>query len=407
MSSNLATPDILTLKVGDQLQADFALTKKERRTTKAGAKPFFSIELTNERGQRIAGKIWSEDMPKWEPVVLGAAVRVAGRIEDGFPAGTAVQLKVMSAPEILPDTHPVRETMNPKSPISAQALTAQFDAMVASIQHPGYRRFVERFFEDACPRADFLTAPAATGNHHAYERGLVEHTLEVTNIAVATASQAEIADVVNLDLVKAGALVHDAGKIEEYVWKNTPIGVSPDALLFNHMTTGPLMVQRTMMLHGVELAALGFGAEDAKHVMHIQVSHHGQLEYGAPTIPGTVAAQIVHQADMTSAHVRKMVTLVKASVPDPEGKIQGAAYGEHRHGLRAEPARWTPPPAAEEPALPTPAAVRPEPPARPARVRSRIEQALDTAVESQDIAAAVTACAAPAVAALSRSGPRA
>ena len=101
------------------------------------------------------------------------------------------------------------------------------------------------------------------------------------------------------------------------------------------------MMAQLMERHGEELEAAGFGWEDAKHVIHVIVSHHGKLEYGAPTTPGTLEAQIIHQADMTSAAVRKVVNLISSTEPDRHGKYEGR-WSDVGHGLRASPESYKP-----------------------------------------------------------------
>ena len=57
-------------------------------------------------------------------------------------------------------------------------------------------------------------APAARTIHHNYVSGLLEHTLEV--IAICRDLVKLYGDRLQLDLLVAGAVLHDIGKIEEY-----------------------------------------------------------------------------------------------------------------------------------------------------------------------------------------------
>ena len=59
----------------------------------------------------------------------------------------------------------------------------------------------------------FFIAPAAKDNHHNYESGLLQHSVEVTNIALSIASNFKN---INLDLLTTGALLHDIGKVKTY-----------------------------------------------------------------------------------------------------------------------------------------------------------------------------------------------
>ena len=58
----------------------------------------------------------------------------------------------------------------------------------------------------------FSRSPAGVKNHHAYPGGLLEHVVNLMEVA------ARIADrypAVDFDLVLMGAFLHDMGKIEE------------------------------------------------------------------------------------------------------------------------------------------------------------------------------------------------
>ncbi len=90
---------------------------------------------------------------------------------------------------------------------------AELGAAIESISPSSpYRAIVEAAISPVME--DFCSWPAATRHHHAYKGGLVEHTLEVLRYARhAAAGDSEPYDA---DLLAAGALLHDIGKLDEY-----------------------------------------------------------------------------------------------------------------------------------------------------------------------------------------------
>jgi 3'-5' exoribonuclease len=308
------------------------------------------IILSNCYEQRIKTKAWADTQHEWNGVQAGMPVQINGRVERGFPDPAVNALKYVSGLTVVEGPHPVLSFMNPVYPGDPQALVDEFEAMIQELGDP-WKTFVTRFFETACKREKFFTAPAAKGHHHAYIHGLLDHTLEVTRFARGAADNPATRAHVNRDLVIAGALIHDAGKIHEYVWDNVPIGMSEDALLFNHMLTGPMMVTKTYSVHHEELSRIGFTYEMAKHLMHIQASHHGQQEWGAVVPPATPAAVIIHNADLMSAKLRAMTEFISGQEPSRTGRIEGAKWGVFRHGVICDPGTFGPDRTVEVPAL--------------------------------------------------------
>lgn len=338
MDDPTRTPDLGDLSKGQQLDgADLLVASKEERTTKGTPpKPFYVIAFKNATGHLVA-RIWSEKMEPWQDVSPGDVVQVTGRVEEGF-GGEGFQLNVTRAPSRVEDeNHPLRDLLNDHYPGDVAELEARFRALVDRIEHPGCRLYLRRFFETACPWSDFRTAPAATDNHHNYIHGLLEHSVEVAEIAVEAAEKPGIRDHVNRDLLITAALIHDAGKVDEYQWKGVPIDFSPKERLYNHLTSGPLMAHQAFDHHREELEQEGFTERELDHLIHYQVSHHGSQEWGSPTPPRTPGAQILHQADMTSAHVRKITNMMEQQEPDPHGLYPGAQWGDFRRGIPVEP----------------------------------------------------------------------
>lgn len=328
-----SSSDISAPIIGQQIHCPFVVTKIVEKKASNG-QLFRNVELTNETG-RILTRVWQRKFPEWEGIAPGSPVMVRGRIEQGYPEDT-LELVVQEV-QLLEAPHPVQKYMNPIYPGDVRELEAEFERLRNQIRHPGYRLFFDRFFETACPKEKFFTAPAASSNHHAYIHGLLEHSLEVTRTALHFADQPALRGLVHRDLVLVGAMIHDAGKIHEYVWEGVPIGRHPDALLYGHLTTGPLMVQETYLRHAEELSRVGFTAQDVKYLIHLIISHHGKLEWGSPTPPAMIAAEILHQADMMSSKVRAMAEIARNNTPDEYGHIPGPSYGEHKNGIIADP----------------------------------------------------------------------
>ena len=127
-------------------------------------------------------------------------------------------------------------------------------------------------------------------HHHAYANGLLEHTVSVAACAKAMAeSMAASGYDVDKEIVIAGALLHDIGKLESYRMAPVP-EITVEGALLDHVAQGYLRFS--------ELSAqFGLSEKLRTHLSHILLSHHGQREFGSPVVPATPEALIVSSAD--------------------------------------------------------------------------------------------------------------
>jgi len=92
------------------------------------------------------------------------------------------------------------------------------------------------------------------------------------------------------DLLVAGALLHDVGKIQEMSFERA-IDYTDAGKLLGHITIGVELVEDK--IRQVE----GFPRELSLLLKHMLLSHHGQYEYGSPKRPKTVEATILSYLD--------------------------------------------------------------------------------------------------------------
>ena len=170
------------------------------------------------------------------------------------------------------------------------------EAMVALISDPKLRRACDGVLQD--PR--FLASPAAAKKHQAYEGGLVVHTAEVLRIALATAGS--IKDL-SSDVIIAGTLWHDYGKIWDYEEVNPVYDVDEDNPRYGYTrhrwTTRHLTRSYAEFVSAARQAIVD--PDLVEEVGHCILAHHGRQEWGSPVLPLTPEAFIVHMADTLSA----------------------------------------------------------------------------------------------------------
>ncbi len=165
----------------------------------------------------------------------------------------------------------------------------------------------------------FRRAAAARGMHHARRGGLVEHTAGVMRAA---ASICAAYPKVNRDLVLAGALFHDCGKMWETGCAEQGFGVEYNEMgeLLGHISLGIEIVNslwKNICTPEQRAAwkALSPATEQVRlHLLHLIASHHGVLEYGSPVVPKTPEALVLHHADNIDAKMEMFRSAYETSV---------------------------------------------------------------------------------------------
>jgi 3'-5' exoribonuclease len=168
-------------------------------------------------------------------------------------------------------------------------MVADLRELMGTVQDPHLRGLLERLLSEGAPVwKRWKDAPAAKHYHQAYRHGLLEHCLSVASAVSATCATFPGID---RDLAVTGALLHDIGKIEAYAMEGGAIELTDLGKLQGEIPLGYYTVRRAIE----ELP--GFPPARAEGLLHIILSHHGQLEHGSPVVPCTREATLVHMID--------------------------------------------------------------------------------------------------------------
>jgi 3'-5' exoribonuclease len=116
---------------------------------------------------------------------------------------------------------------------------------------------------------------------------------------------------VDLDLLLAGAVLHDIGKIYELSYDRS-FGYTSDGQLLGHIFLAGRMVEE-------KLAQLpDFPPKLRTLIHHLILSHHGSLEFGSPKLPLFPEALLLHYLDDLDAKMECMRVLV-----DRDRQVEG------------------------------------------------------------------------------------
>ena len=160
---------------------------------------------------------------------------------------------------------------------------------------------------------EFYVRPAACNIHHAYPGGLAKHTLGVTKTAINL--YRSFSDVLSLELIIAGSILHDIGKIYEYTNESQK---SFEGSFVGHIPMGISLLTTIVNNLGIDVCD-----PIVIQLFGIISSHHGKLEYGSPNTPCTMESLLIHFADDFDA---SMTTAYEALLNIPDGGKTNAIY---------------------------------------------------------------------------------
>ncbi len=205
------------------------------------------------------------------------------------------------------------------SPVSREILKKEILKEIENLENSFLKELLLNLFKGEFLES-FLDAPAAKKYHHAYIGGLAEHTLNVIKIVKAFSS---CYDSIDKDLLIAGALLHDIGKVYSYKFETKP-DITDEGRLLDHIYLGMKKIEEEIEKFNQKRNELfkSYFPKDLKlKLLHLIASHHGTKLQGALTEPQTKEAYILYIADLVDAEIFKF-----------EEAIEMAQEGE----------RWTP-----------------------------------------------------------------
>jgi 3'-5' exoribonuclease len=275
---------------GDEVDEAFAVREAASRQSRSGSL-YISGTLADQTGI-VPFKQWDAAPETINLYQAGPCVRVRGRVE-AYPAGSGkLQLVVRQVRMLNPGEYdPV--DFEPTTSADPAALERELDELVAAVKTPALHRVLEAVFGDPALRAAFLVSPAATDYHHPFRCGLLEHSVSMARAALRLVEGNARLD---RDLLLAGCLLHDLGKIEE-LRGGLQREYTPAGRLLGHLALGALLLDR-------KIRELGDVPEETRRLLlHLILSHHGTHEFGAPVLPAIPEAFALYHLDNLDAKV--------------------------------------------------------------------------------------------------------
>ena len=280
---------IRDLRPGRDVDESYVVRSKELRQRRGGG-PYLAAVIGDRSGE-VAALAW-ENVDHLSSVLdIGSVVRVRGQVQR-YNQGLLVVIRSAAAQDEADIDETVYVRSSERHP---DELWRDLEGMIRDVADPNLQQLLFRVFSDPEVEPRFRVAPAARSMHHAYRSGLLEHTVSMATLARMMADHYGL----DRDMVVAGVLLHDLGKVWE-LEIGSSIEYTDDGRLLGHLPMEVLYVDRMIS----ELSA--FPAELRRQLLHLLLAHHGEYEYGSPRRPKTPEALLVHVVDTLDSRMAGM-----------------------------------------------------------------------------------------------------
>jgi len=280
---------VADLKPDVPVHSTFLVQSRERKIARTGS-AYLDLELRDSSGM-VRAKLWDCDRHSLD-FEAGDIAEVEGVVEDY--QGTT-QVRVRKILRRAPETVDLFDYLPRSRRDPAEMFAALLDR-IRSLPDGPLRVLLLAIFEDPAIAERYKMAPAAMSYHHAFLGGLLEHALSLLQLADHVSDHYSF---LRRDLLLAGLLLHDLGKIEELSFSRG-FRYSTRGQLLGHISIGLEIVQEKIR------QIPSFPAELKNQLEHMILAHHGKLEFGSPKEPMFPEALVLHFLDEIDSKLEAM-----------------------------------------------------------------------------------------------------
>jgi len=273
---------IADLQAEQTVTSFFLISSKEVRTGQKSGKPYLQLELRDRTGA-IDARVFQNIQSVADSIHQDDVVKVKGRVDVWQGKKQLVIDQIRTAK---PEEFDLADFL-PHTQRDVEELFAELQKFVCEVTNPWIKRLLENVLADPSIVPRLKRAPAGKVMHHAYIGGLLEHIVSLCALCRCVAPHYPEIDA---DLLLAGAILHDIGKLDELTYERS-FGYTTEGQLLGHIFLALEMLWRKMD------ALEGFPADLNTLLKHIVLSHHGKEEFGSPKLPAFPEALMLHYLD--------------------------------------------------------------------------------------------------------------
>lgn len=265
----------------------FAVKSIEKRETK-DKKNYFVVELIDKTGT-IKANIWQDSIPNVsrQALVPGSIMLLSGKVEE---YRGNLQVNILSGQKV---DEGVVDDFIEASDFDIDELWKELNSYIDKVKNEKIKKLLNKIFDNSEIQRKYKTHPAAEYVHHQFHGGLLEHVVEMLDILQPLKKFYPEAD---YDLVTAGIILHDIGKLFEL----EPVGMTITRTTKGYLIGHLIMSYEILLEYGKDI----LDEKTLLNLKHIILAHHGMLEFGSPVLPATIEANMVSWIDQLSTKTR-------------------------------------------------------------------------------------------------------
>lgn len=288
------------LVAGSAIDEVFLLAQRNMAHKKDG-NPFLNVTLADRSGQ-VKGVVWDQVERIAAAVAEGDFVHVRAQVGE-YRGGLQVVVKDMAR---VPEDQVDAGDFMVATSRDVTKMVERLKEMTGRMQTLHLKALFDAFWADEAFVAAYTRAPAAKLMHHAYIGGLLEHTL---SMAVLSEMIAGHYSGVDRDMLLAGVILHDAGKIRELEYTRR-IDYTDEGRLLSHIVIVLSMLDEKLR------QVPDFPEVQAQLLKHLIISHHGTRAFGSPEPPKTIEAVLLNYIDEMDSRVNSVRSYVAQDASD-------------------------------------------------------------------------------------------
>lgn len=289
------------LRPGERVEDEvFLIRSKDLRTTTQGNLYVHAV-LGDRTGQLLA-RMWQTTEEIFQSMPEGGFLRFKGRLEN-YKGNLQFIIDGLRAAD--PGSYDVADFLATTKG-DTQKMWSRVCEILKGVKNPDLSGLLEEFLNDRELVEKFRRAPAATVMHHAYIGGLLEHTVNLLELALRVIP---LYPKLSLDLVLAGLFLHDIGKSAELAC-DTTFGYTDEGQLIGHIVQAVMWIDKKADAVAAR-SGRPFPQQLRWVLQHIILSHHGQFEFGSPKLPAVPEAIAIHHLDNLDAKINMFLTEIE------------------------------------------------------------------------------------------------
>lgn len=289
---------IKDFRAGDFVVGFFYIKLSELKTTATNNK-YMNFTFSDNSGE-INAKLWDSDEENARRFPAGIIIKAEGRVSEWQGQ---LQFKIERLRKSIETDSIAVSDFIPSAPETGEQMLSYIVEKINDMKNSDFKKITSSVI--AHYREKLLVYPGAKSNHHSVRSGLLYHTTSMLRSAEALTM---VYDFLDKDLLFAGVILHDIGKIEEMNLSSAGLvdSYSVGGVLLGHITQGICIV-------GDFGKNLGIDPEVTLLLQHMILSHHYIPEHGSPKFPHFPEAEMLHYLDIMDARMYDMKKAIESA----------------------------------------------------------------------------------------------